>query len=125
SFERGCASIQYAHARACKLLEKCDYSPSKGLNVSEMEILDHPAEVDLIKTLAKFTSTIEESAKIRRVHLIAQYALDLAGAFNKFYKSVPVKGSDEEISRLVLVDKTRITIKNCLNLLGIDAPESM
>jgi len=38
---------------------------------------------------------------------------------------VPVKGSDEEISRLVLVDKTRITIKNCLNLLGIDAPESM
>ncbi|KZX14480.1 arginine--tRNA ligase [Methanobrevibacter cuticularis] len=23
SFERGCASIQYAHARACKLLEKC------------------------------------------------------------------------------------------------------
>ena len=27
SFERGCASIQYAHARACKLLEKADLNP--------------------------------------------------------------------------------------------------
>ena len=26
SFERGCASIQYAHARACKLLAKSDYN---------------------------------------------------------------------------------------------------
>ena len=26
SFERGCASIQYSHARACKLLEKASYN---------------------------------------------------------------------------------------------------
>ena len=25
SFESGCASIQYSHARACKLLEKANY----------------------------------------------------------------------------------------------------
>ncbi|MGC9517961.1 MAG: arginine--tRNA ligase [Methanomicrobiales archaeon] len=125
SFERGCASIQYAHARSCKLLEKCGYGAKRTIKTSKIELLDHPSEVDLIKLLAKFTSVIEESAKIRRVHLIAQYALDLAGAFNKFYKSVPVKGSDKESTRLVLVDKTRITIKNSLELLGIESPESM
>jgi arginyl-tRNA synthetase len=38
---------------------------------------------------------------------------------------MPVIGSDEEAFRLLLVDKSRITIRNSLNLLGIEAPESM
>lgn len=125
SFERGCASIQYAHARACKLLEK-----SNGFNESKIELDDYngsldPFEIELIKTISKFGNIIEESAKVRRVHMVAQYAQDLANAFNRFYKSVPVIGSDKELFRLILVDKTRITIRNCLDLLGIMAPVSM
>jgi arginyl-tRNA synthetase len=124
SFEKGCASIQYAHARACKLLEKAGELP--GLNPSKEDWgLDNPLEIELVKTISKFTSRIQESAEINRVHNLAQYAQDLANAFNKFYKSVPVIGSDEEASRLVLVDKSRITIRNCLELLGIEAPVSM
>lgn len=126
SFERGCASIQYAHARACKLLEK-----SKGFTSSEVDMdalnfqdLD-TLEVDLWKTLARFSTIIEDSARDLRVHSVAQYALEVAGAFNKFYKSVPVIGSEKELLRLLLVDKSRITIRNCLDLLGIDAPQSM
>jgi arginyl-tRNA synthetase len=75
--------------------------------------------------LSKFTTVIEESVKIRRVHNIAQYVLDLAGAFNRFYKSVPVIGTKDEALKLLLVDKSRITIRNCLQLLGITAPEAM
>ncbi|MDI6723806.1 MAG: arginine--tRNA ligase [Methanobacterium sp.] len=122
SFERGCASIQYAHARACKLLEKADFNAEK---VVESYYLSHPSEIELVKMLSKFTSVIEESVRIKRVHNIAQYALDLAGTFNRFYKSVPVIGTEEESLRLVLVDKSRITIRNCLELLGINAPNSM
>jgi len=122
SFERGCASIQYAHARACKLLEKADFNAE---NVVESYYLSHPSEIELVKMLSKFTSVIEESVRIKRVHNIAQYALDLAGTFNRFYKSVPVIGAEEEALRLVLVDKSRVTIRNCLELLGINAPNSM
>lgn len=123
SFERGCASIQYAHARASKLLEKAGFkSESIDLNDSKM---DQSFEIELIKLLSKFTTVIEESARINRVHPIAQYAMDLAGAFNRFYKSVPVIGADEEYARLLIVDKSRITIRNCLMLLGINAPVSM
>lgn len=126
SFERGCASIQYAHARACKLLEKAETSDFLSvqidtLDVSNMETL----EIELVKTIAKFSSIVEVSARDLRVHPIAQYAMEMAGAFNKFYKSVPVIGSEKELFRLLLVEKSRITIKNCLNLLGIDAPVSM
>lgn len=126
SFERGCASIQYAHARACKLLQKAEKFDA---TIDLENILDHyqleNSEMELIKTISQFTSVIEESAQTRKVHKIAQYSLDLASAFNKFYKSLPVIGSEEEILRLFLVDKSRITIKNCLDLLGIKAPESM
>lgn len=125
SFERGCASIQYAHARACKLLEKAGFTDS-GIEV-DVEVLGNldPLEIDLLKTIARFKIVIKESASARRVHPVAQYALELSGAFNKFYKSIPVIGSDKEALRLFIVDKSRITIRNALKLLGIDAPVSM
>lgn len=126
SFERGCASIQYAHARACKILEK-----TSGLDstVDLKTVLDsyelEPPEIELVKMISKYTWVIEEAATSRKVHKISQYCMDLASAFNKFYKSMPVLGSEAEELRLALVDKSRITLKNSLELLGIDAPESM
>lgn len=127
SFERGCASIQYAHARAGKLLEKSGLLKDgklEGLQLEEEWELDE-VEIDLIRTLSKFPNIVDESARIRRVHNLAQYAQDLANAFNKFYKSTPVIGSEYESARLMLVDKSRVTIRNCLELLGVSAPESM
>ena len=91
------------------------------LNFQDLDTL----EIDLLKTIAKFSIIIQNSAQELRVHPIAQYAMEIAGAFNKFYKSVPVIGSEKELLRLILVDKSRITIRNCLNLLGIEAPVSM
>jgi arginyl-tRNA synthetase len=126
SFERGCASIQYAHARACKLLGKANGFNPLDVDVDALNFQDlDTLEVDLLKTLARFSSVITDSAQDMRVHSVAQYALEVAGAFNKFYKSVPVIGSEKEVLRLLLVDKSRITIRNCLDLLGIDSPVSM
>lgn len=126
SFERGCASIQYAHARACKILQKAEFDSStvdsKGI-LGKYD-LESP-ERELVKVISQFTWVVEESARSRKVHLVSQYCLDLASAFNKFYKSMPVIGSEEEEFRLALVDKSRITLRNSLELLGIDAPESM
>jgi arginyl-tRNA synthetase len=127
SFERGCASIQYAHARACKLLEKSGRIIDRNLKEMKLDenwVLDE-VEIDLIRTLSKFPNVVDESARIRRVHNLAQYAQDLSNAFNKFYKSTPVIGSDYEKARLILVDRSKITIRNCLELLGVSAPESM
>ncbi|MDR1819580.1 MAG: arginine--tRNA ligase [Methanobrevibacter sp.] len=128
NFEKGCVSIQYAHARACKLLNKSNRYNNGNLNVSIDEInnwnLDK-SEIELIRLLAKFPLVIEESVKVLRVHLIAHYAQDLATAFNKFYKSKKVIGDENELARLLLVDKTKITIKNALNILGVESPEFM
>ena len=123
SFERGCASIQYAHARACKLLKKVDK------DISSLDIPDNwtpnENEKDLVRMLAKFPQVVEESADKQRVHNITQYCQDLANSFNKFYKAEQVIGSENEDVRLILVDKSRITLRNALDILGVSAPEKM
>ena len=123
SFERGCASIQYAHARACKLLDK------SGKDVSSLTVSDDwtPDEVeqDLIRQIAKFPQVVEDCAAKKRVHNITQYCQDLAGSFNKFYKTEQVIGSDVEDTRLILVDRAKTTIKNALDILGVSAPQKM
>ncbi len=122
SFERGCASIQYAHARACKLLSKSDYDEFEEVKC-DYELEDE--EKDLVKELSRFTEVIRQSAQERRVHHLAEYTMSLSKAFNKFYKSQQVIGSEHEKLRLKLVDTSRITLKNSLKLLGIKAPEFM
>ena len=123
SFERGCASIQYAHARACKLLVK------SGKDVSSLSISDewepNDVEKDLVRQIAKFPQVVEDCANKQRVHNITQYCQDLAGSFNKFYKSEQVIGSDVEDTRLILVDRAKTTIKNALDILGVSAPRKM
>jgi len=122
NFEMGCASIQYAHARASKLLKKAlfddDVEIEGGWSPNE-------AERDVIRLLAKFPKIVEESAETRRVHLTAQYLQELANAFNKFYKFTPVIGSEFEGARLLIVDRTKKIIKKGLKLLGIEAPTMM
>ncbi|WP_409200289.1 arginine--tRNA ligase [Methanobrevibacter sp. DSM 116169] len=123
NFEKGCASIQYAHARASKLLKKSEK------DINNLAIGDdwspNENEKDLIRSIAKFTQIIEDSASKKRIHLISQYCQDLANSFNKFYKSEQVIGSPLEDTRLILVDKAKITLKNALNILGVSAPDKM
>jgi arginyl-tRNA synthetase len=122
NFERGCASIQYAHARACKLLSKTDFDEYVDVKCDyELE----EEEKVLIKELSRFTEVIRQSASERRVHHLTEYTSSLSKAFNKFYKTQQVIGSEHELFRLKLVDASRITLKNSLKLLGIKAPEFM
>ncbi|MFB2623039.1 MULTISPECIES: arginine--tRNA ligase [Methanothermobacter] len=122
SFERGCASIQYAHARACKLLKKASFNGDEDIEDAWKPEED---ERELVRLLARFPVVVEEAAMARRVHPVAQYVQDLANAFNSFYRSTPVIGSEFEGARLRLVDSVRIVIRNALGLLGIHAPETM
>ena len=123
SFERGCASIQYAHARACKLLNK------SGRDIASLSVSDNwvpnDVEKDLVRQIAKFPQVVEDCANKQRIHNITQYSQDLASSFNKFYKSEQVIGSDVEDARLILVNRAKTTIKNALDILGVSAPEKM
>ena len=59
--------------------------------------------------------------------LITRYALDLAGAFNKFYLDCPIANSEENTKnfRLSITKAVKITLTNALKLLGIETVERM
>jgi arginyl-tRNA synthetase len=114
--------LQYAHARACGILDKADADPS-----GDPRLLVHPSEQRLLRGLAKFPSTIEQAAATRRVHAVAGFASDFASQFNEFYRDCPVLLSDPPLrsARLRLVDATRVVLQNGLACLGLKAPREM
>jgi len=65
---------------------------------------------------------VETAAELRHPHRLTEYGKELAVVFHSFYEKCRVLGNP---ARLVLVDATRITLRNVLKLLGISAPEKM
>lgn len=124
-FEQNSAPfIQYAHVRACNILEKSE----ETIRSNAGALLTESSEKSLILKLSRFPEVFVEAAETLRPRLISEYANNLAKEFNSFYASVPVlRSSPRELrsTRLCLVDSVRIVLANSLNLLGIDAPSRM
>jgi len=124
NFERNSAPyIQYSHARACSILRNVDKT-----RCGNLKLLREQIERDLILMISRFPEIFIEAAENLKPHLIADYANSLADKFNTFYAALPViKAEPRELSdaRIMLVDAVRITIRNALNLIGIEAPKRM
>ncbi|MEJ2127165.1 MAG: arginine--tRNA ligase, partial [Candidatus Bathyarchaeota archaeon] len=124
-FEKNSAPyIQYSHARGCSILRKASVKNENA----DYGLLTDPLEKDIILTLASFPEIFVDSAENLRPNSIADYVNSLADKFNKFYTKLPVikaKSKQLAAARLALVDAVRIVLRNCLMLLGIEAPQKM
>ncbi|OPZ75343.1 MAG: Arginine--tRNA ligase [Firmicutes bacterium ADurb.Bin456] len=121
--------IQYAHARICSILRQ--YGEQGGVmpgpdNV-DFKLLQEEYEQALARKLADFPGEVISAAVNLAPQRIARYLHELAGLLHSFYNSHRVITSPGELTeaRLLLVDATRITLKNGLGLLGLTAPERM
>lgn len=117
---------QYAHARMCSILAQAN---NAGIDVTDhYELLTHEKEIELVKHINEFRNEIIESAKLRAPHKIANYIQRLAQLFHSFYNDCYViDDNNKELSaqRLSLVVASQMTLKNALNLIGVEAPEKM
>jgi arginyl-tRNA synthetase len=125
NFERNSGPyIQYSHARACSILRKA----SREAVNADFALLKEPLERDLVLIISRFPEIFMDAADNLKPHVIADFAEALADKFNTFYAALPViKAETPELSeaRLMLVDAVRITLRNALNLIGIEAPHRM
>lgn len=116
--------VQYAHARICSIL-----SQVKDIDVLSYnkELLTDEYSVELLKHIAYFKEVLKQVSKKRQPHRLCNYMQNLATAFHKFYGNNKVITDNEEQTKayLALITAVKITIKNALNLIAVDAPEKM
>jgi len=125
--------VQYAHARACSILRAAREAgvDEAGADWGEVGTL----EVKLAQEVARLGEVVESAARDLAPHLVAQYCLDLATAWNAYYNHKDASGRpDTQVlkaepglreARLALVRKVKETLSEALGLLGIEAPEEM
>jgi arginyl-tRNA synthetase len=110
--------LQYAHARARRILEKV---------IAEITRLTEVYDEDraLVRKLGEYHEVVEESIRSLEPHHICNYLFELAQEFNRYYEKNQVVGSDKETHRAGLVAVYADTVKAGLMILGIEAPEKM
>ncbi len=115
---------QYAHARICSILRHVgDVKPCCGYD----RLID-AKELQLLKYMNEFPSVVQDAAKLRSPNKVCNYIQKLAAYFHSFYNACKViDHNDEELSvqRLALLKATKITLKNALALIGVEAIEKM
>jgi arginyl-tRNA synthetase len=115
--------IQYSHARTCNILNKAEQTQK-----ADYGQLTDVKERELVNLIAQFPETFNGATEELQPADIAAYANNLADKFNSFYATqrvINAKTPGLIAARLALVDATRITLRNALYVLGIEAPERM
>lgn len=116
--------IQYTYARIQSILRKANFNYQFEITETTFE----PKEKNVLKQLCHFPDIIKEAAEKYSPALVANYVYDLVKEFNSFYQTIPILGEENEEKKIFRVQLCALvgnTIKNALNILGINAPERM
>lgn len=121
--------VQYAHARICSIFRGLEADGVKVKDFTEdmAEKLVTAEERELIKFVATLPNVVNEAAKAYDPAKMTRYVVEAATMFHKFYSQCRVKGESEDImqARLGLCGAVKQVIRNILDMLKINCPESM
>lgn len=127
--------VQYAAVRAGTILKKAAEAgyAINGSGADWSLVTEH--DLKLAKEAARLPEVVAVAARIHSPHVVAQYALDLAAAFNAWYNAKDEGGKSAtnvlsspaglRESRLALVGRLRRAFEETLDLIGIEVPSAM
>lgn len=130
--------LQYAHARTHQIVEKAAAQgiigrPSVSHQLGDtgsprMEVRADVAATpnEVARLLVRFPEIAARAARTYEPHLVTQYLLLVASAFNSWYAQEQIlDGSASSPHKVAVADAVRTTLRHGLWLLGIPAPEKV
>lgn len=120
--------IQYTYARIRSIMRKAD---AEGIKLPQQLSTNVPLndkEIALIQKLNDYRAVVEQAGTDYSPSGIANYCYELTKDFNQFYHDYSIlnaNSEEEKTARLVLAANVAKTIKNAMQLLGIEVPERM
>ncbi len=118
--------VQYGHARIASVLRQAVEAGIAIEPAPDLAPLGEP-ETEVLRAVATFPDVIETAARELEPHRIVFYALDLAGAFHRYYNRHRILTDDLALSqaRLAVVRCVQQVLRSTLDLAGVAAPERM
>lgn len=117
--------LMYAYARAGSLLRKAE---EVGLRPAVHPAAVGDGEARLAAVASRLVPVAEEAVEAMAPHRAAAYALELAAAFNEYYRDHPVLQAEDpqaQATRLAAVRLAHEALRRVHEALGIPALESM
>ncbi len=109
--------LQYTYARLANILNKAGQA-----GAGDLAMLTESSERALMKQLLDFPDAVATCAELYTLNTLALYLYELAASANKFYEHVRVledENTSRKAARLALIATVARTLKQGLNLLGI------
>jgi arginyl-tRNA synthetase len=120
--------MQYAYARVLSIFAKGQVNVA-ALRASGGSIdLEHPYERALAVAIVRFSEALEQTVEEYRPSFLTSYLFELANRYSSFFEECPVLKAPSDASRtsrLLLCDLTARTLRQGLELLGIQVVEQM
>ena len=117
--------LLYAYTRVAGVFRKLGKSYDQ---LDGQIVLQAPHEQDLAARLAQFGEVLNSVADKGTPHVLCSYLYDIAGLFSSFYENCPIlaaETAEQQQSRLRLAALTGRTLKQGLELLGLETLERM
>lgn len=124
---------QYAHARTCRLLEK---GREAGIVIAPPSpgVLVHPAEIEILRKLARLPESIRAVVDRLDVHRIPELAIELAQSLHRYQTAgkqddalriIVSDRPDLSGARLFMIERVGMALRFLFGLMGVRAPERM
>ncbi|MGD9947795.1 MAG: arginine--tRNA ligase [Desulfobulbus sp.] len=120
--------VQYAHARLCSIERQAkEQGVTTDGAVENLQRLVEPEEYALLKSLGEYPQLVAGAATDLAPHRVIFYLMELAGQFHGYYNKHKVLTDDAQLSaiRLYLCGALKRVFRNGLELIGLNAPETM
>jgi arginyl-tRNA synthetase len=122
--------LQYAHTRALSLLKAAGLAgvEKEGETFFALQAPQptvSPSCAALERTLVHYPDVVAYAAAELEPHYVTTYLTELAAAFNSWYASGKIIGSENEKYGILLAKAVEQTLSKGLQVLGVSAPEQM